>query len=160
MRFLSGLMAMLCMAGVLAVSAPSRAQSDDPGPMAVETVALETAQGGFMIAAELAITPEQRERGLMFRHRLPPDRGMLFVYEAPQPISMWMKNTYIPLDMIFLAADGRVMGIAKDTVPESEVVIDSPGPALAVLEVAAGTAERVGLQVGDRAVHPAFGVSE
>jgi uncharacterized membrane protein (UPF0127 family) len=159
MRILSGLVAMLCMVGLLLSAGVARAQ-EDAGPMPVESVALETTTGGALIAAEIARTPADRERGLMFRHRLPPDRGMLFIYEQPQVLSMWMRNTYVPLDMVFLDTGGRVVSIAKDTVPLSEVIVSSSGPALAVLELLAGTAERIGLQVGDRALHPAFGPVE
>lgn len=159
MRKLLGLAAMCCMALALLLSEQVVAQ-DDAGPMAVETVVLETAQGGFMIAAEMATTPALRERGLMFRHRLPSDRGMLLVYESPQIISLWMKNTLISLDMIFLAADGRVVSVFTDAVPGSEEIVASGVPALAVLEVAAGTVSRIGLTVGDRAIHPVFGNSE
>jgi uncharacterized protein len=156
MRFTQGLAAVLCMALMLIWPGYSHAQ-DAPGPLAVETVVLETAKGGVLIAAEMAVTPEARERGLMFRHRLAPDRGMLFVYDGIQPIAMWMKNTHISLDIIFIRADGTILGISKDAVPQSEALIESPEPALAVLEVAAGTADRIGLAVGDRVVHPAFG---
>lgn len=156
MRFTHGLAAMLCMALLLIWPGFSQAQ-DAPGPLAVETVVLETANGGVLIAAEMAVTPEARERGLMFRHRLAPERGMLFVYDAPQPIAMWMKNTHIPLDIIFIRGDGTVLGIARNAVPMSEELIESPEPALAVLEVAAGTADRIGLAIGDRVVHQVFG---
>lgn len=158
MRIFNGLTAMLCVAFLLAW--PHFANAQDAGPLQVETVVLETATGGVLIAAEMATTPEARERGLMFRHRLAPDRGMLFVYDAPQPISMWMKNTHIPLDIIFIRADGVVVGIARDAVPQSEAIIESPESALSVLEVAAGTVERIGLAVGDRVVHPIFGNME
>ncbi|MDP4822444.1 MAG: DUF192 domain-containing protein [Aestuariivirgaceae bacterium] len=155
MRIFTGFAAMLCMALVLVW--PGLAQSQDGGPLAVETVVLETAEGGVLIAAEMATTPQARERGLMFRHRLAPDRGMLFVYDAPQPVAMWMKNTNIALDIIFIRADGVVVGIAENAVPQSEEMIESPEPALSVLEVAAGTVERIGLAIGDRVVHPVFG---
>jgi uncharacterized membrane protein (UPF0127 family) len=126
----------------------------------MESVVIETAQGSFMMSAELATTPEQRERGLMFRHVLPQGRAMLFVYEEPQIISMWMKNTHIPLDMIFIRPDGRVASAALNAEPMSEKVIQSPDPVLAVLEVPAGTVEQIGLQPGDRVVHPVFGNTE
>jgi uncharacterized membrane protein (UPF0127 family) len=156
MRFTQGLAAMLCMALLLIWPAFSQAQ-DAPGPLAVETVVVETANGGVLIAAEMAVTPEARHRGLMFRHRLAPDRGMLFVYEDPRPVAMWMKNTHIALDIIFIRADGTVVGLAKQVQPESSELIESPEISLAVLEVAAGTADRIGLAVGDRVVHQVFG---
>jgi uncharacterized protein len=156
MRFTHGLAAMLCM--VLLLIRPGLADAQEaPGPLAVETVVLETATGGVLIAAEMAVTAQARERGLMFRHRLAPDRGMLFVYDAPKPIALWMKNTNIALDIIFIRADGTVSGISRDAVPHSQTLIRSPEPGLAVLELAAGTANRIGLAVGDRVVHQVFG---
>jgi len=86
----------------------------------------------------------------MFRRRMDRDAGMLFVYDTPQIITMWMKNTYIPLDMIFIGADLRVSSIAERTIPQSLETISSQKPSVAVLEVNAGTVRRLGLKVGDR----------
>ena len=130
--------------------------ADESAPMPVETVVLESAEGGYLLAAEVASSFAQRERGLMFRHKLPPDRGMLFVYESPQQLSMWMRNTYIALDMIFIAPGGSIYHIEKNTIPLSEAIISPPGLGIGVLEVAAGTVDRIGLSVGDKVVHPAF----
>ncbi|MBU0799333.1 MAG: DUF192 domain-containing protein, partial [Alphaproteobacteria bacterium] len=105
---------------------------------------------------ELAVTPEQQARGLMYRERMYGDAGMLFVYDRPERISMWMKNTIIPLDMIFVDAAGRIIGIEERTIPFSTQTIESPGRALAVLELNAGTASRLNIQRGDRLVHQAF----
>lgn len=105
---------------------------------------------------ELAVTPAQQAQGLMYRQRMEPDAGMLFLYDRPQNVVMWMKNTLIPLDMIFIDAKGRITGIEERTVPFSTQTIESPGLASAVLELNAGTAERLGIRVGDRLVHPAF----
>jgi hypothetical protein len=106
---------------------------------------------------EIANTPESRSRGLMFRRELPDGRGMLFDFGARETeISMWMKNTYIPLDMIFIRADGRIRHIAENTTPHSEATISSGGPVKGVLEVIAGTARRLGLSPGDRVEHPFF----
>ena len=120
---------------------------------------METADGRFTFTAEIADTPELRQRGLMFRHQLPDDRGMLFDWGEVQPISMWMRNTYVSLDMVFIAADGRVVRIAEATEPLSETTIPSGVPVAAVLEVVAGTADRIGLKPGDRVHHPMFGAS-
>ena len=125
-------------------------------PARLEPVVVETAEGRFTFTAEIADTPELRQRGLMFRHQLPDDRGMLFDWGEVQPISMWMRNTYVSLDMIFIAADGRVVRIAEGTEPLSETTISSGVPVAAVLEVVAGTAERIGLKPGDRVHHPMF----
>lgn len=145
---------LLCALVGFATMGPLRAQDDVPLP--IESVVLESAEGGYLIAAEVASSPRQRERGLMFRHRLPPDRGMLFIYERPQALAMWMRNTYISLDMIFIGAGGLIYHIEKNTKPLSEAIIGPPGEGIGVLEVAAGTADRIGLAVGDKIIHQAF----
>jgi uncharacterized protein len=126
-------------------------------PARLEPVVIETDQGRFTFTAEIADTPELRRRGLMFRHHLPEDRAMLFDWGRVEPVSMWMRNTYVSLDMIFIAADGRVVRVAERTEPLSETTIASGVPVAAVLEVVAGTAERIGLKAGDRVHHPMFG---
>ena len=105
---------------------------------------------------EIATSEAQLAQGLMFRKSLAPDSGMLFDFGQVRAISMWMKNTLIPLDMLFLGADGRILGIAERTVPGSLAVIESPGPVRGVLEVNGGTASRLGLVPGDRVLHPLF----
>lgn len=156
MRFFR-LPAVLGLAFVLWLLPLGAPRAQDDGPLAVESVVLETASGSYMVAAEMALTPAARERGLMFRHRLPPDKGMLFWYDSPQVVSMWMKNTYIPLDMVFLRGDGSVLSVVRDTTPQSLDVIQSDGDAQAVLELAAGTAGRFGLAPGDKVIHRLFG---
>jgi uncharacterized protein len=125
-------------------------------PARLEPVVVETAQGRFTFTAEIADTPQLRQRGLMFRHRLAQDRAMLFDWGEVAPIAMWMRNTYVSLDMIFIAADGQVTKVAEATEPLSETIISSDGPVAAVLEVVAGTAERIGISPGDRVYHPMF----
>jgi len=125
-------------------------------PARVEAVVVETAKGKFTFQAEIADTPELRERGLMFRHRLPEDRGMLFNWGSVGDVAMWMKNTYVSLDMVFIAKDGKVVNVAERTEPFSETIIRSDGPVAGVLEVAAGTAERIGLKPGDTVSHAMF----
>ena len=98
----------------------------------------------------------QRERGLMFRRFLPQDRGMLFDFGTERPVMMWMKNTYLPLDMIFISRAGKVSGTRQNTEPLSEKIIPSGAPAYGVLEVNAGTAARIGLRIGDDVRHPLF----
>lgn len=106
---------------------------------------------------EIANTPESRSRGLMFRRELPDGRGMLFDFGSRETeVSMWMKNTYIPLDMVFIRANGQIRHIAENTTPHSEATISSGGPVKGVLEVIAGTARRLGLAAGDRVEHPFF----
>lgn len=108
----------------------------------------------FMV--EVARNDAQRARGLMFRQSMPQDHGMLFDFERDQMVSMWMKNTYISLDMIFIFADGRVHRIESRTEPESEKIVSSGVPVRAVLELNASVATRLGLKPGDRIVHPMF----
>jgi uncharacterized membrane protein (UPF0127 family) len=105
----------------------------------------------------MADTPARREQGLMWIRSLPADRGMLFVFDEPQPVSFWMKNTYIPLDMLFVAPDGRIIRIAENAKPLTLETVDSLGVVLGVLELKGGTARRLGLKPGDRLRHPAFG---
>ncbi len=108
-------------------------------------------------SVEVARTPREQSQGLMFRRRMAADAGMLFVYDPPRPVSMWMRNTYIPLDMIFIAPDGRISHIAERTVPLSEQNIPSRGTVRAVLELNAGTAARLGIEPGATVSAPALG---
>lgn len=108
-------------------------------------------------SVELATTHEQLTQGLMFRRTLAADAGMLFDFGEDRPVTMWMHNTLIPLDMLFVASDGRVVGIKERAVPGSSEIISSPQPVRGVLEVNGGTAHRLGLAPGDRVVHPMFG---
>ena len=117
---------------------------------------IDSASGRHVFKVEVADTPEERSIGLMFRRSLDPDRGMLFDYRDVRPASMWMKNTYLPLDMLFIAADGRVVNIAENTVPGSLDSIASEGPVRAVLELNAGTVARLGIAPADRVVHRVF----
>jgi uncharacterized membrane protein (UPF0127 family) len=122
----------------------------------LEPVTVVTASGRHVFQAEVMRTPDERARGLMFRRFLPADRGMLFDFQRVEPVAMWMQNTYIPLDMVFIRADGTVARIAKRTEPLSTRTIPSGEPVLGVLEVNAGVAERIGLKAGDRVEHPMF----
>lgn len=124
--------------------------------LAKEPVQIVTAKGSYDFAVEIARTEEAKSQGLMFRRSLGDREGMLFFYDSEQYISMWMKNTYIPLDMIFIKQDGRVHRVAEHTEPFSEKVIGSGEPVLAVLEVKAGTARALGIAPGDRIGHPGF----
>jgi hypothetical protein len=103
---------------------------------------------------EVARTPEQQAQGLMHRQSLAPDRGMLFPYDPPQPASFWMKNTLIPLDMIFVRADGLIARIAARTVPHSLESVGVGEPVVAVLEIAGGRAAELGIREGDRVAWP------
>jgi len=125
-------------------------------PRAVDATRLEIVGAKARTAFEIEIvdTDESRAEGLMFRRQMAADHGMLFDFRREQPVWFWMKNTYLPLDMIFARADGSIVSIAKDAVPLSEETIPSGGAVRFVLEVNAGTAARLGLAAGDRLVHP------
>src|SRR5262245_9512214 len=129
-----------------------------PAGTAAEEQALEivTRNGVYPFAVEVAVTDEERSKGLMFRRELPEGRGMLFDFKQDTNATMWMKNTYIPLDMIFIRADGRIQRIAENTEPQSERIIAAGAPVRAVLEVAGGTAKKLGIKAGDRVAHPLF----
>jgi uncharacterized protein len=118
---------------------------------------IEAESGRFEFVVEMAVNAEQRSRGLMFRKGLAEDRGMLFDFGALRRASMWMRNTYVPLDMLFIDADGRITQIAVDIQPLSDAVIASREPVRAVLELRAGLTAELGIRPGDRIVHPMFG---
>lgn len=123
----------------------------------VETLEIASKTGVHVFAVEMARTDEERRTGLMYRKHLAEGRGMLFDFSPPQEIVMWMKNTFVSLDMIFIGADGRILRIAENTEPQSTRTISSQGPARGVLEVVAGTARKLGIAPGDRVGHPLFG---
>jgi uncharacterized membrane protein (UPF0127 family) len=122
----------------------------------VQPLEIATKSGVRVFSVEMATTEEEKQTGLMHRKELPDGKGMLFDFSPEQQISMWMKNTYISLDMIFIRADGRILRIAENTEPLSTKIISSGGPARGVLEVIAGTAKKYGIQPGDRVAHPLF----
>jgi len=123
----------------------------------VQTLEIATKTGVQVFAVEMAKTEQERMTGLMYRKELADGRGMLFDFSPEQNVSMWMKNTYIPLDMIFIAKNGRIIRIAENTEPMSEKIISSGGLTKGVLEVAGGTARRLGIAPGDRVGHALFG---
>ena len=120
-----------------------------PGARAA-TVEIISKSGVHPFSVELATNGAEWERGLMYRKELPEGRGMLFDFEREAPVSFWMHNTYIPLDMIFIRADGSILRIAEDAEPLSDRLIPSGGPVRAVLEVIGGTARKLGIAPGDR----------
>lgn len=122
----------------------------------LQTLEIATKSGVRVFSVEMAVTDEERARGLMYRKELPEGRGMLFDFKRDQEISMWMQNTYIPLDMIFIRADGRIHRIAQNTEPLSTRIVSSGGAVRAVFEVIGGTAKRLGIAPGDRVAHPIF----
>jgi uncharacterized protein len=120
----------------------------------LQTLEIASKTGVHVFSVELAVTDEERERGLMFRRSVPESTGMLFDFKRDQEVTMWMKNTYVSLDMIFIQSDGRIRRIAENTETESLKIIPSGGPVRAVLEVAAGTARKLGIEPGDRIASP------
>jgi uncharacterized protein len=122
----------------------------------IEPLEIVTKAGVQVFSVELATTGEEKTTGLMYRKELPDGKGMLFDFSPAQEISMWMKNTYISLDMIFIRPDGRILRIAENTEPFSTKIIPSRGLAKGVLEVIAGTAKKYGIEPGDRVAHPLF----
>ncbi len=141
---------------ILLVTGVTTARAADNGAFDHSRLVLAGASGRYEFQVEMATTPAQRRLGLMYRPRMAVDAGMLFDYGTPRRIAMWMKNTVISLDMIFIAADGRIVSIAENTTPFSLTAIGSGGPVRAVLEVNAGTAARLGLKSGDRVEHEIF----
>ena len=121
-----------------------------------ESVEFVTATGAHRVEIEVARTERARETGLMYRRSMPRNHGMLFIFPSEQPVSMWMKNTYIPLDMVFVSRKGRVTSVTRDAVPMSETIISSGPPAFAVIELNAGAARAMGLDVGDQVRHQSF----
>jgi uncharacterized protein len=121
-----------------------------------QTLEIVSKSGVHVFTVELAVTDEERQKGLMFRRSLPESQGMIFDFKRDQEVSMWMRNTYVSLDMIFIRADGRILRIAENTQTESDRIIPSGGPVRAVLEVVAGTAKKFGIAPGDRVASPIF----
>ncbi|MEX1108431.1 MAG: DUF192 domain-containing protein [Dongiaceae bacterium] len=129
------------------------------GPVAAngagDVVTITTASGGEIhFVVEIARTSAERSVGLMHRDRLDPDQGMLFLYEAERIVTMWMRDTRIPLDMLFIGADGKIVAIRERAVPFSEEVINSQKPVIAVLELNGGTVSRLGIKPGDVVLLP------
>jgi uncharacterized protein len=125
---------------------------------ATERLALtvETAEGPRTFQVERAVAPDERARGLMFRRSMPQDEGMLFDFGEDRPVSMWMKNTYIPLDMIFIGSDRRVKHVAERTTPLSERSVGSSVPVRYVLEINAGLSDALGIEPGRAVSGPAL----
>ena len=123
----------------------------------IASLAIETTGGMRQFKVEVAKTPGQHAQGLMFRRRLAADAGMLFVYPRAGIIVMWMQNTYIPLDMLFIDANLRIAHIVQRTIPLSTETINSLVPALSVLELNAGTVSKFGIKRGDIVLSSAFG---
>ncbi len=155
-------LALLMVLGVLAATWPGRALAQI-GPLedlenfpSADLTISDGKKMKYVFHVWLADTPQRQAQGLMFVRSLPDLRGMLFAYPQPKPLSMWMKNTYIPLDMVFIDEHGRIAQVIEQTTPFSLDTISSKEPALAVLEIAGGEAKRLGIKAGLRVTHPAL----
>jgi uncharacterized protein len=139
--------------GLAVAGANSAAQTG----MRRETIFIEQNGERHPIQAEIADTDQSRQIGLMYRNSLADDAGMLFIYPETQEVTMWMENTYVSLDMVFLDPDGTIHAIAADTEPLSRAHVESHGPVRGVLELKAGTAARLGLAKGGKVRARALG---
>ena len=147
MRLLAGL------TGLVFLASPAVA-----GTAEVPREALVVTTGGseHRFQVELADDPQERARGLMFRREMADEHGMLFDFGAEEPASFWMANTYIPLDMIFIKADGTIESIAERTTPLSQRSVTSNGPVRYVLEINGGLSDELGIEPGDKVAGPAL----
>jgi uncharacterized protein len=143
----------VALAALFALTISCEASADG---MRRETVTLSTRTGSASISAEIAASGPEQEQGLMFRTRLGDNEGMLFVYPKPHILSMWMRNTYVSLDMVFIGANGSIAHILEGAEPLSERVISSREAVVSVLELKAGTVRRLGLQRGDTVAAPSL----
>jgi uncharacterized membrane protein (UPF0127 family) len=146
-------LAALMLSAVPSSAAPPENLEDFPRSQ----LSILTRQGSEWFNIWIADTPARSEQGLMYLKWLPVDQGMLFPQAAPRVMSMWMKNTLIPLDMLFIDAQGRVIYIRERATPESEAIITTPEPVKAVLELAGGECAQLGIRVGDKVRHKLFG---
>lgn len=129
----------------------------DPRGEPMEPLTIVTDSGRHTFWMEIADDDAERQRGLMFRPPLPDDQGMLFKFPDAAERGFWMRNTPSSLDIIYVAADGRIVSIARHTTPFSDGIYPSNGPATGVVELRAGRAEEIGAEPGDRVEHPHFG---
>ncbi len=151
-------LAAVVVAPLPAVSQPLRlAQAAPAGQAAsLETLLIVSGEKRHAFQVEVMRTGEQRAKGLMHRRYMPADRGMLFDFARVEPVAMWMENTFIPLDMLFIRADGTIARIAENTEPLSQRTIPSGEPVLSVLEINGGVSKTLGIKPGDRVEHTLF----
>jgi uncharacterized membrane protein (UPF0127 family) len=162
LRVALGLLAALALAGGAACAQPGPAPgASGPGCIAdgppqsglpTEALTIQTARGPVRLKVQVAADGASREKGLMFVRRMGADEGMIFDFHQPQDVSFWMRNTYIPLDLLFVQADGRILTIAGNAPPCDDGQIPSGGPVRTVIELNAGAADRLGIRPGDRVV--------
>jgi hypothetical protein len=152
-----GSAAMAVALGLVSLSAAAQEPAGPQSGLRVEPLRIQTSHGPVDLQVEIADTDRSREIGMMFRKSSPDDRGMLFEFDRPEIQSFWMKNTLIPLDMIFVASDGRIVSIWKNAKPLTTSAETSTGPAVAVLEVRGGLADADHIRPGDKVSSPFFG---
>lgn len=156
MNRLLGLLVVLCAAVSPACAQTPPIATFQPEQLrgfARDTLVIQRANGRDQLNIWLADSPAQQQQGLMWIQKLPADHGMLFLLPEPRGMTMWMKNTYVPLDMLFFNSTGRILHIHEQAEPLSEAIIDSGVEVAGVLEILAGEARRRGIQVGDRLLH-------
>ncbi len=127
-----------------------------PAEAGLETLSITTSSGSHKFSVEVMRTDEERAKGLMFRRFMPQDRGMLFHFKREEQVAMWMKNTYLSLDMLFIDRTGKIVNIAQNAEPLSERIIPSGAPTYAVLELNAGVAKKLAMKIGDKVEHSMF----
>lgn len=141
---------------MFATASLAQTKPDPAAVFPVEALEIVTSNGAFKFSVEIADESEERSRGLMFRETMLPTHGMLFDFGETSPIMMWMKNTPLSLDMLFIKADGIIARIASNTEPFSTSIISSGEPVSHVLELNAGMAKQIGAKPGDRIIHAFF----
>jgi hypothetical protein len=145
-----------CFTAVLALVCLFVSTVEPAWAQSLDRLEIVTASGVHSFSVEVVSDDASREKGLMYRRFMPEDRGMLFDFGQQAPVAFWMKNTYIPLDMIFISRQGVVKNVVANAEPFSERLIPSAGPVYGVLEVNGGVAARIGLKVGDKVKHKIF----
>ena len=145
---------------LIATVIPKYLLAQSPTSFSMTSVVIETRTDAQQLTMELAEDAGQHAQGLMDRQSLASDSGMLFVYARPRRVSMWMKDTLIPLDMLFVRLDGIIESIVERTTPLSLTTIRSEKMVRAVIELNAGTAKRLGIEVGNRVIHDAFNIAK
>lgn len=162
-RFLVPVFALLCalaaltlLSGAGAVAQPANTEAGPQRGLRVEALSVATPRGVRSFLVEIADTPQTREIGMMWRTEVPRGTGMLFDFHTPQPVSFWMKNTMLPLDLIFIRQNGTIARITANAVPFSLAGLPSGEPIRAVLEIGGGEAARLGLAPGQRVTHRIF----
>jgi uncharacterized protein len=146
--FLSTLATLAALAALPACKSGGQKAGTTSAPASIASVAIDTGSRKVAFRVEVALTPEEHARGLMYRSQLAADAGMIFVFESPSVQRFWMKNTLIPLDMIFIGKDRRIVGIVEDAVPETETERMVGAPSLYVLEISGGLSAQLGIKRG------------